>query len=210
MTARGTAWLGLMSIAGVLSAGVTIYGTAAAVGIDFRQNPVLVCLYCLLPFMAFPVFMLVKSARISAALLAIIACSYLAVYSALSWRTCSELGYCGTVRRPSGRFSVRASFSPISWPRPFVSLLCASTRKEFESHADDLPGELYQLLGLNSRSKDRNARNASPHHRDFVAAVKPRADLAILEDLVRQVSLVFDNPESVFEEEIRNTSKQAN
>jgi hypothetical protein len=84
----------LMAIAGILSAGVTVYGTASAIGIDFRQNPVLAGLYCLLPFAAFPVFILVRSARTSAALLAIFACGYLAVYSALSWRTCSELGYC--------------------------------------------------------------------------------------------------------------------
>lgn len=86
-----------MAIAGLLSAAVTIYGTASAIGIDFRQNPVLAGLYCVLPFVAFPVFILVKSARRSASLLAIFACGYLIVYSVLSWRTCSELGYCSGI-----------------------------------------------------------------------------------------------------------------
>jgi hypothetical protein len=97
MRVRGTAWLAFMTIAGTLSAGVTVYGTASAIGIDFRQNPVPTSLYCLLPFIAFPVFILVKSARTSAALLATFACGYLVVYSALSWRTCSELGYCSNI-----------------------------------------------------------------------------------------------------------------
>ena len=97
MRVRGIAWLALMAIAGILSAGVTIYGTASAIGVDFRQNPVLTSLYCLLPFIAFPVFILVKSARASAALMAIFACGYLIVFSALSRRTCSELGYCASI-----------------------------------------------------------------------------------------------------------------
>ena len=97
MRVRGIAWLSLMTISGILCASVTIYGTASAIGIDLRQNQVLAGLYCVLPFLAFPAFILVKSARMSAATLAICACGYLIVYSTLSWRTCSELGYCVSI-----------------------------------------------------------------------------------------------------------------
>src|ERR1700761_1560653 len=39
--------------------------------------------------------------------------------------------------------------------------------------------------------------------------MQPRAALAILEDLVRQLRFVFDHAESKFEEEVRNARKQA-
>src|SRR5579864_739723 len=59
------------------------------------------------------------------------------------------------------------------------------------------------------RPENRNPRNPSTHHRHFIATMQARAGLAVLEDLVRQFRLVFDRPETVLEEEIRNTREQA-
>jgi hypothetical protein len=86
-----------MTLAGILSAWVTLYGVYSASRIDFRQNPILTGLYCFLPLLSFPVFLLVRPAERSAIVLATFALGYVGVYSALSWRTCSELGYCGSV-----------------------------------------------------------------------------------------------------------------
>src|SRR5690348_17224122 len=69
-----------------------------------------------------------------------------------------------------------------------------------------LSDQLYELLRLVLGPEDGDPRNASPHHRHLVAAMQPRTHLAILEDLVRQLSLVLDRPKAVFEEEIRNSS----
>ena len=52
--------------------------------------------YCLLPILCFPVFLLVRPAR-RAALLLVMAGGFLAAYSAINWRTCSELRYCTSV-----------------------------------------------------------------------------------------------------------------
>lgn len=98
MTVRGIAWVALMALGGIMSAAVTLYGVYATIAVDFRQSPVLIGLYCLLAVLCFPIFLLIRPARRSAALLVVFACGFLIVYSALSWRTCSELGYCGSVR----------------------------------------------------------------------------------------------------------------
>ena len=97
MTIRGTMWLVLMTAAGLVCACVTLYGVYLTSVVDFRANTVLVSLYCLLPILCFPVFLLVRPARRSAALLVILAVVYLMVYSALDRRPCSELGYCGSI-----------------------------------------------------------------------------------------------------------------
>ncbi len=86
-----------MILAGILSAAVTLYGVYSAIAIDFRQDPILTGLYSLLPFLSFPVFLLVRPAQRSAILLAILAVAYAGVFAALNWRTCAELGYCGSV-----------------------------------------------------------------------------------------------------------------
>jgi len=97
MKILGAGGLALSTLAGVLSAAVTLYGMYSAYSVDFRMNAVLTSLYCLLPILSFPVFLLVRQPRRSSVLLAILAIAYLAVYSMLNWRTCSELGYCGSV-----------------------------------------------------------------------------------------------------------------
>ena len=94
MTIRGIIWAILLSLAGILSAGVTFFGIGAAIGIDLRQDTLLSFLYCALPVLCCPVFVLVRPPRRAAVLLSLMALTYLGAYSTLNWRTCSELGYC--------------------------------------------------------------------------------------------------------------------
>ena len=94
MTIRGIIWAVLLALAGVVSAGVTLYGVYLAIGVDLRQDTLLSCLYCGLPLLCFPVFLLVRPQNRSTFLLSLMAITYLGAYSALNWRTCSELGYC--------------------------------------------------------------------------------------------------------------------
>lgn len=97
MTIRGILWAVLLSLAGVLSAGVTLYGIARSLGMDLRQDTLLSSLYCVLPVLCFPVFLLVRPRHRAAVLLSLMALTYLGAYSALNWRTCSELGYCESI-----------------------------------------------------------------------------------------------------------------
>lgn len=97
MTIRGILWAILVAIAGILSAGVTLFGIAAAIGVDLRQDTLLSCLYCGLPLLCFPVFLLVRPRNRSTFFLSLMALTYLGAYSTLNWRTCSELGYCQSV-----------------------------------------------------------------------------------------------------------------
>lgn len=94
MTIRGIIWVVLLALAGILSAGVSIFGIQAALGVDLRQDTLLVCLYGGLPLLCFPVFLLVRPPSRSTFLLSLMALTYLGAYSTLNWRTCSELGYC--------------------------------------------------------------------------------------------------------------------
>jgi hypothetical protein len=94
MAIRGIIWTILLALAGILSAGVTLFGIGRSFGVDLRQDTLLSCLYCGLPVLCFPVFLLVRPPRRSAVLLSLMALTYLGAYSALNWRTCSELGYC--------------------------------------------------------------------------------------------------------------------
>ncbi|MGC1424744.1 MAG: hypothetical protein WA815_20480 [Terracidiphilus sp.] len=97
MTIRGIIWTILLALGGVLSAGVTISGIRHSFGIDLRQDTLLSLLYCGLPVLCFPVFLLVRPPRRAAVLLSLMALTYLGAYSALNWRTCSELGYCDSL-----------------------------------------------------------------------------------------------------------------
>jgi hypothetical protein len=94
MTIRGIIWTILLALAGILSACVTLFGIRRCLGVDLRQDTLLACLYCGLPILCFPVFLLVRPPRRAAVLLSLMALTYLGAYSALNWRTCSELGYC--------------------------------------------------------------------------------------------------------------------
>jgi hypothetical protein len=54
------------------------------------------------------------------------------------------------------------------------------------------------LLGFFAGAEDGHAGDAAADHGDFVAAMEARAVLAVLEDLVGQLGLVFDRAEAVF------------
>jgi hypothetical protein len=97
MTIRGIIWAVLLALAGVLSVGVSVRGVWSAMSIDLRQDTVLSLVYCAMPVLCFPVFFLVRPASRSTFLLSLMALTFLGTYSALNWRTCSELGYCESV-----------------------------------------------------------------------------------------------------------------
>lgn len=97
MKIREFGGLALTTMAGLLSAIVTLSGLYSIYGLDFRRDTVLSVLYCLVPILCFPVFILVRRTRWSAAIAGVLAVAYLAVYSMLNWRTCAQLGYCGSV-----------------------------------------------------------------------------------------------------------------
>ena len=94
MTIRGIIWVVLLSLAGLLSAGITLYGLYAFLRIDLRIDPALSWTYCVIPALCFPVFLLARPASRSAFVLSLMALAYLGIYSVLNWRTCSEIGYC--------------------------------------------------------------------------------------------------------------------
>ena len=94
MTIRGIIWVVLLAAAGTLSAGVTLYGVWSAISLDLNQDTLLSLVYCGLPMLCFPVFLLVRPQRRSAVVLSLMALTYVGAYTALNWRTCSELGYC--------------------------------------------------------------------------------------------------------------------
>ena len=94
MTIRGVIWVVLLSLAGILSAGVTLYGLFSLWRIDLMQDTLLSCLFCILPLFCFPVLLLVRPPSRSTFFLSLMALTYLGAYSTLNWRTCSELGYC--------------------------------------------------------------------------------------------------------------------
>ncbi|MBS1802824.1 MAG: hypothetical protein JST28_05625 [Acidobacteria bacterium] len=94
MTVRGIIWAVLLAVAAVVSIGVSIHGVWNAMSVDFRQDTVLTSVYCAMPILCFPVFLLVRPASRSTFLLSLMALTFLGSYSVLNWRTCSELGYC--------------------------------------------------------------------------------------------------------------------
>ncbi len=83
--------------AGILSCLLTLYGLAAVRGMDLRQNTFLSVVYCGLPLLSLPLYLLARAVRKLLPLQAILVLVYIPVYSALNWRTCAELGYCGSV-----------------------------------------------------------------------------------------------------------------
>jgi hypothetical protein len=97
MTIRGILWMIFLALAGILSAAVTLDGFGRCLGVDLRQDTLLSCLYCGLPILCFPVFLLVRPPRRAAVVLSLMALTFLGAYTTLNWRTCSELGYCQSV-----------------------------------------------------------------------------------------------------------------
>jgi len=87
----------LTILAGLFSFTLFLYGAAAVIGMDLRQNTMLSVVYCALPLLSFPLFLISISVRGLLPLQAVLAVVYIAVYSALNWRTCAELGYCVSI-----------------------------------------------------------------------------------------------------------------
>lgn len=82
--------------AGIFSCVLTLYGLAAVRGLDLRQNSLLSVAYCVLPLLSLPLYLLALAVRMLLPLQAVLLLAYVPVYSALNWRTCAELGYCGS------------------------------------------------------------------------------------------------------------------
>jgi len=97
MTIRGIIWAVIVALAGVLSAGVTLFGIGSALGLDFRQDTLLSVVYCAMPILCLPVFVLLRASARAGILLSLMALTFLGAYSALNWRTCSSAGYCDSI-----------------------------------------------------------------------------------------------------------------
>jgi hypothetical protein len=95
MNLRSVTIFMMRAVACVLSVAVGLYGIYSFIAADLRQDTGLVLLFCLLPALTFPIFLLsFRRPRIATAALWLIAAAYLVVYSLLDWRTCAELNYC--------------------------------------------------------------------------------------------------------------------
>jgi hypothetical protein len=90
-------WIALRTAAGLCSVFVSVRGLEGAYGIDFRIDALVSTLYVVFPVASFFIFLFIKAPKLEAALHAIVAVGYLTTFSILNWRTCAELGYCGTV-----------------------------------------------------------------------------------------------------------------
>jgi hypothetical protein len=86
------------AIVGIGSLLLSLYALYVYSGLNLREDPVPLGLYCLLPLLSFPIYLLgIWRLRASVVAHWASAVIYLAAYSALDWRTCSELGYCQSV-----------------------------------------------------------------------------------------------------------------
>ena len=97
MNGRGRIWLLLRVAVGLSSAFVSLHGFYGVYGIDFRRDTLVSVLYCIFPVLSFFIFLFVKAAKCELSLYIVIAIGYLTTFSMLNWRTCAEMGYCGTV-----------------------------------------------------------------------------------------------------------------
>lgn len=77
---------------------LSLYGCYCWLATGLRHDWYVVTLYCLFPILSFPVFLLSKwRLGLSIALHWTLVFAYLAAYSALDWRTCSEFEDCISV-----------------------------------------------------------------------------------------------------------------
>ena len=98
MTVRRVASFLARAIVGIGSLLLSLYALYVYSGLNLRQDPVPMSLYCFLPTLSFPVYLLgIWRLRASVITHWVFAFVYLVAYSALDWRTCAELGYCKTV-----------------------------------------------------------------------------------------------------------------
>lgn len=84
-------------LAGLFSCLLALYGLVAIRGLDLRQNAVLSAAYCALPLLSLPLYFIALAVRKLLPLQTVLVLAYIPVYSALNWRTCVELGYCGSM-----------------------------------------------------------------------------------------------------------------
>ena len=93
-----TARIVLRTLAALGSLFLSLYGVYAYSGLNLNLDTLPTSLYCFLPMISFPLFLLsIWVRRWSVAMQWSVAAVYLIDYSALNWRTCSELGYCSSV-----------------------------------------------------------------------------------------------------------------
>lgn len=117
MTVRGIIWAVILAIAAVISAGVSVHGVWSFLAIDLQQDTSMTIIYCVMQVLCFPVLLLARPASRAAFFLSLMALVYLAVFSALNWRTCSEHGYCqgvvGTVLQTLSTNTVLGFFAVV-------------------------------------------------------------------------------------------------
>jgi hypothetical protein len=90
-------WVGLRTASGVCSLFVSLHGIYQIYGLDFRVDTLVSTIYVVLPLASFFIFLFVKVPKLEVSLHAIVAIGYLSTFSILNWRTCAELGYCGSI-----------------------------------------------------------------------------------------------------------------
>jgi hypothetical protein len=90
-------WVGLRTASGVCSLFVSLHGIYQIYGLDFRVDTLVSTIYVVLPLASFFNFLFVKVPKLEVSLHAIVAIGYLSTFSILNWRTCAELGYCGSI-----------------------------------------------------------------------------------------------------------------
>jgi hypothetical protein len=82
---------------------LTTYGVYIYAGLNLDIDTLPTSVYCFAPMLSLPVFLLsFWRHRLSAGLQVLMAVLFVTAYSLLNWRTCSELGYCGSVAATVG------------------------------------------------------------------------------------------------------------
>jgi hypothetical protein len=116
MTLRRIGYLLLRVATGIASLMVSLYSLYAYSGSHLTLHAPLTALYCLLPLLFFPVFILSIWLH-RAAVIAhwAMAAAYLTVFCMLNWRTCSEMGFCtgvaATISQTLSTFPVEITFA---------------------------------------------------------------------------------------------------
>jgi hypothetical protein len=95
MTGRRIALFCLRAIVGIGSLFLSLYGLYVYSGLNLRFNSIPTSLYCFLPLLSFPAYLLgVWQLRASVFVQWVFALLFFAAYAWLNWRTCAELNYC--------------------------------------------------------------------------------------------------------------------
>jgi hypothetical protein len=120
-------------LAGILSFLVMGWGLYSVMSVDFRLNPALTILYCAIPILCFPLFLLVRLRRKPAWWMGVAGCAFLAVYSMLNWRSCSALAVCG---------SVAGTVWMTLWTFPVLAFFCTTVASWAAMALRECPPEL--------------------------------------------------------------------